>query len=132
MNNYAWVEPEVAAAAARAKDATAEALLTGHGLLDREEFVRLLSTGEIEIIIFRNQCAALVTWGQSAEGKLLNILTSSGEINACAVALDYLEQAAKDSGAKVIASVGHPGWARIMKQKGYDLKPRLFMRKVLQ
>lgn len=132
MNAYAWLDSETAARFAAAKDETTEALRKGQGLLQLDEFVRHLSTSEIEIIIFQNKCAALVSLGQSVEGNLLNILTVCGTIKDCERAIDLLEQAAKEAGATSIVSVGHRGWAKLMRRKGYRVEERLFMHKRLQ
>lgn len=128
---WLWVEPSTAAALAAAQDATVEILRKGHGFLGLEQFVELLGSGELRIIVFKNHSAALVTSGKCAEGVVLNILTVQGSIDTCEEAIKYLESAAKEAGANLIVSVGHPGWARVVKRCGWDIHPRLLMRKVL-
>jgi hypothetical protein len=128
---WLWVDPSTAAALAAKGDPTAEVLRKGHGFLGPEQFVSLLGASELRIIIFKNRTAALVTCGPCAEGVVLNILTVQGDIHSCEDSIKYLEQAAREAGADLIVSVGHPGWARVMKRQGYDIHPRLLMRKVL-
>jgi hypothetical protein len=128
---WLWVDPSTAAALAAAKDATSETLRKGHGFLDLEQFVALLGSKELQIIVFKNRTSALVTCGQCAEGVVLNILTVQGTLETCEQALKYLEEAAREAGADLIISVGMPGWARVMKRNGYDIHTRLFMRKSL-
>lgn len=129
--NFLWVNGEHAAQFAAARDKTTEVLRKAQGLLTLDEFVRLLKTGEIEILILRNKCAALVTWGESPDGALLNVMTMSGTLEDWETGLPLLEQAARESGAKFLVGVGHPGWKRLMRRKGFETYPRLFMRKVL-
>lgn len=128
---WMWVEPSQAADFARARDALTEALRIGHGFLDHLQFVHLLQLGELQIIAFPNKTAALVTCGDSAEGRVLNILTVQGNIKECEESIPYLEDAARETGCKLIISIGSAGWARVMKRQGYDIQKRLLMRKVL-
>lgn len=131
MKEWLWVDASTAAALAAAKDATTETLRKGHGFLELEQFVSLLGANELRIIIFKNKSAALVTSGKCSEGIVLNILTVQGDIDTCEASIKYLEEAAKEAGANLIVSVGHPGWARVMKRQGWDIFPRLLMRKVI-
>jgi hypothetical protein len=131
MKEWIWVDASTAAALAAKKDAIAETLRKGHGFLGLEQFVSLLGSNELRIIVFRNHTAALVTSGPCAEGVVLNILTVQGDIDRCEESIKYLELAAKEAGADLIISVGHPGWSRVMKRQGWDVHPRLLMRKVL-
>lgn len=131
MKNYVWLESETAAKFAAAKDEALEALRKGQGLLRLDEFVRHLSTGEIEVIMFENKCAALVSLGKSLEGNLLNILTVSGKLKDCERAIELLESAAKEIGVNSIVSVGHKGWSKVMRRQGYNVEERLYMHKRL-
>lgn len=129
--SWLWLTAAQAAEFAAASDKTTETLRKSQGLLTHSEFVRLLATSELEIIIMKNKCAALVTWGQTPEGLMLNVLTMTGTLEDWETGLPTLECAARDNGAKVMAGVGHPGWKRLMKRKGFETYPRLYMRKVL-
>jgi hypothetical protein len=131
LNGYRWLDREAAAAFAAARDVTTEALRKGQGLLQLDEFVRHLTSGEIEIILFENRCAALVSLGKSLEGNLLNILTVSGKLKDCERAIELLEAAAREIGVESIVSVGHRGWSKVMRRQGYRVEERLYMHKRL-
>jgi hypothetical protein len=131
MKPFIWVSAAIAAELAIAGDASLEILRKGHGFLDKQQFASLLGAGELKIIAFRNRTSALVTCGKCAEGIVLNILTVQGDIKGCEASIPLLEQAAKEVGANLIISVGHPGWERVMKRQGYRTEKRLLMRKVL-
>lgn len=125
------MEPSTAAALAAAKDEHTEALRIGHGFLDLSQYVSLLGSAELRIIVFKNKTAALLTSGQCAEGTVLNILTVQGDLKRCEESIKLLEKAAREAGADLLISVGYPGWSKIMKRQGWDIHPRLLMRKVL-
>lgn len=129
---WLWVDPSTAAALAAKKDDVAETLRHGHGFLGLEQFVSMLGSSELRIIVFKNHTAALVTCGKCAEGVVLNILTVQGDIKRCEESIKYLEDAAKEADADLIISVGHMGWAKVMKRQGYEIHPRLLMRKKLK
>lgn len=129
---WLWVDPSTAAGLAATKDDTCEKLRIGHGFLDVAQFVKMLGSNELRIIVFKNRSAALVTCGESLGGIVLNILTVQGDIKSCEESIQYLETAAREAGANLIISVGSPGWARVMKRNGYDIHTRLLMRKELK
>lgn len=129
--DWLWIDPSTAAALAAKRDASMEILRKGHGFLGLEQFVSLLGTNELRVIIFKNKSAALVTLGPCAEGVVLNILTVKGDIQGCEQAIKYIESAAREAGADLIISVGSMGWSRVMKRQGYEVHPRLLMRKVI-
>jgi len=132
METWLWVPAATAVSLAESGDATLEILRKGHGFLSMQQFVPLLRESVFRIIVFKNRATALVEFVDYEDGKLLNILTVHGDLKRCDVAMEYLEQAAKEAGANMVVSIGHTGWARIMKRRGYTLEPRLYMKKVLQ
>lgn len=128
---WLWVDASTAAALAAAEDKTCEELRVGHGYLSVPQFVQQLGADELKIVVFKNRTTALVQRAECAEGIVVNILTVKGDLKRCEESIKYLEDAAREIGANLIVSVGHAGWARIMKRNGYDIHPRLLMRKVL-
>lgn len=132
MDKWLWVDAATAVSLANSGDATLEILRKGHSFLNMQQFAALLGTGNFRIIVFKNRATALVELVDYENGILLNILTVHGDLRRCDVAMQYLEEAAKEAGANMVVSVGHTGWARIMKRRGYTLEPKLYMKKVLQ
>ncbi len=108
-----------------------EELRVGHGLLSREQFLRELHHGNIEVWALGNDCFALMTWGESVHGKVANILTTVGRMSDAAVAMGNFERLAKEQGAAAVMSVGRPGWTDTVKTLGYDVVPCILMRKIL-
>lgn len=130
--DWIWADPSTAAALAAKRDATLEILRKGYGYLGPEQFVTQLGANDLRIILFKNRACALVQLVPYQDGTVLNILTVHGDMERCENALQHLEQAAKDAGANLIVSVGHPGWEPMMKKHGYQVKRRLLMRKELK
>lgn len=126
---YCWLDPDKLQLVSATK--LLDALVRGYGCLTPKQFAEALQTGDLRVIFFSNNCAALVSLGHAADGKVMNIQTVAGDIDSCSDAIPILEQAARDIGANVITSVGYAGWARVMRKHGYIIQPRLFMRKVL-
>lgn len=127
-----WVDADMAASAALGGDAVTEQLRAGHGYLDQQQFANLLRSGDFQIIVFRNNAAALVAGSDCAEGRILNILTVRGDLKTCEEALPLLEGAARDAGYNVLVSTGHLGWKEMVEKQGYTTKKLLLMRKVLK
>lgn len=111
---------------------TIEALRIGHGILDREQFLRCLYTGEFECWQLPHDQFALVSWGQHKSGPALNILTTVGSIEHAKEGLAAIERGAKARGAKVVISVGRLGWRSLVKHAGYTVEPCILMTKVLE
>lgn len=132
MIDTIWVDAKMAEAAALGGDAITEQLRTGHGYLNRLQFANLLRSGKFQIIVFRNNAAALVAGSDCEDGRILNILTVRGNLKTCEAALPLLEEAAKNAGYNVLVSTGHLGWCEMMERHGYTTKKLLLMRKVLQ
>lgn len=132
MIDTIWVDAERAAAAALGGDVVAEQLRAGHGYLDQQQFAHLLQSGEFQIIVFKNDAAALVAGSDCADGRILNILTVRGDLKTCEEALPLLENAARDAGYNVLVSTGHLGWKEMVEKQGYTTKKLLLMRKVLK
>lgn len=129
--DWLWVDASTAAALAAAKDETCEQLRAGHGYLSILQFVEQLGASELKIVVFKNRTTALVQRAECAEGVVVNILTVKGDLKRCEESIKYLEDAAREIGATLIVSVGHAGWAKIMQRNGYEIHPRLLMRKLL-
>lgn len=129
---WLWVDASTAAALALKQDVTLEILRKGYGYLGPEQFAQQLGANDLRIIIFKNKSVALTQIVSYADGLVMNILTVKGDMRHCEEAIKYLELAAKEVGANLIVSVGHAGWARVMKRQGYEIEPRLLMRKVLK
>jgi hypothetical protein len=101
----------------------------GVGLLSKAQFEQGLLNGDFEVIMLPHACVALVSWGECEEGKVLNILTTTGDLKYAETGLYAIEIAALKRGAKVIMSVGHLGWYKFAKSHGYDVKKVMLMRK---
>lgn len=108
-----------------------EALRAGHALLSREQFQEALIGTELEVLALPNNCAALIAWGECADGRVLNILTTVGSERHADLALMCIEAAAKERGAKVVMSVGRRGWSALAKRHSYIVNDCILMRKNL-
>jgi hypothetical protein len=128
---YRWFPALFSHTAALQGTTETEAMRKGQGLLSKEQFAEALRVGEIEILGLPNECYALITWGFSDHGKMMTILTVCAKMEHCAEALAALESAAVDREAKVIISIGHAGWRRLVQAQGFETWPLLGMKKVL-
>lgn len=109
-----------------------EALRTGHGVLNREQFLRCLYTGEFECWSLPYDQYALITWGQHMAGPAVNILTTVGNMEHAVEGLAAIERGARARGAKIVISAGRLGWKQLVTAAGYKTQPLLLMTKVLE
>lgn len=108
-----------------------EALRIGHNLLSIEQYAAMLMSGDLEILMIPYG-AILVDWGDCAEGKVMNILTVTGNItDNVRVSIGSFEEAARERGAKVILSLGRTAYAKILEPFGYLITHKVLMRKEL-
>jgi hypothetical protein len=112
-------------------DSVLERLRIGHGLLAQDQFRGALESGEMEVWALPGNCYALMQWGYSMHGRVLNILTTVGTMREAAGAFAAIEKGARAGGADGIMSVGAPGWTKAAMAAGYDVQPRILMTKVL-
>lgn len=110
---------------------TLEALRAGHGLLSPMQFAKALQDGDMEVWMLPFQQYALMAWGESAEGRTANILTTVGGMHYAAAGLAAIERLAQEAGAKVVMSVGRVAWTRLVQDAGYSVQPAIIMKKVL-
>ena len=110
-----------------------EKLRVGHGLLSRQQFIRALSTGELEVWTLPAGAYALIGWGTCEHGETCNILTVTGESEAAHESgLLTIEAIARKRGARVVISVGRPGWKSLVERHGYTVQRKILMKKVLE
>lgn len=108
-----------------------EALRLGHNLLSIEQYAALLMSGDLEILMIPYG-AILVDWGECADGKVMNILTVTGNItDNVSLSVQAFEGAARERGAKVILSLGRTAYAKILEPYGYQITYKVLMRKDL-
>lgn len=114
--------------------AIVEPLRLGHGLLSREQFLQMLMDGTFEIWRLPHNCYALISWGESEHGKTCNIMTGCGVITPESVdaGIKAIDRIARERGARVVISVGRPGYAKAAKANGYHVERCIIMRKVLE
>lgn len=129
---WKWIDPVSACRAAQQLHPTMEKLREGHSILSPEQFCTALFNKEIEVLALPNNCATLMCWGETKEGKAFNILTVCGDLMHFENAYNALEEAAIASGADVIISVGRPAYKKLMVSHGYHVEPCILMKKVLQ
>ncbi len=111
-----------------------EPLRVGHGLLSKEQFVRLLMDRTFEIWRLPYGAYALISWGECEHGKTCNIMTTCGDAtNAEHVdaGMKAIEKIARDRGARMVISVGRPGYKAVALNNGYTVQPCILMKKVL-
>jgi hypothetical protein len=108
-----------------------EQLRTGHGLLSWEQFRNAILMHDIDVWALPFNQYALVAWGDSLEGRTLNILTTVGTMEYAAAGLAAIEKLAKQYGAAVVMSVGRVGWTDLVRDAGYTVTPTILMKKVL-
>lgn len=108
-----------------------EQLRLGHGLLSPQQFRNALLMHDIEIWPLPHRQFALMAWGDSADGRVANILTTVGSMEHAADGLREIEYLAKTWGARAVMSVGRPGWTRLVQDMGYTVAPCILMKKVL-
>lgn len=112
-----------------------EPLRLGHGLLSREQFLKMLMDGTFEIWRLPLNGYALISWGESEHGKTCNIMTSHGDAGnpeAVDAAIKAIERIARERGARVVLSVGRVGYASAAKANGYKVERCILMKKVLE
>lgn len=108
-----------------------EQLRLGHGLLSPQQFRNAILMHDIEVWSLPHRQFALMTWGDSEDGRVANILTTLGSIDHAADGLREIEYLAKVYGARVVMSVGRPGWRNMVEDMGYTVSPCILMKKVL-
>lgn len=128
---WSWVPAAIAAEAAGDGNPLIEVLRQGHGLLSVHDFAKALASGEIELLLLPNRCAALVAWGMCGEGRAMSILTVAGHKPYWDCGLDMLEHAAAERGAEVVMAIAYAGWLGLARRHGYDVAKRIIMRKFL-
>lgn len=102
-------------------------------MLNRAQFIRELSTGSFEVWTLPAGAYALIAFGTTEHGLTCNILTVTGESETAAESgLLAIEKMARKRGARVVMSVGRPGWAPLMRKHGYTIIPKILMSKVLE
>jgi len=110
-----------------------EALRLGHAVLSREQFAAELQSGNFEVWALPAGAYALITWGITEHGLTCYILTVTGESEKAAESgLLAIESLARKRGARVVASVGRPGWKPLVEKHGYKVTPKILMTKVLE
>jgi len=108
-------------------------LRVGHGLLSKEQFVKALRNGDIEIWTLPHGAFALIGWGVCEHGETCNILTVTGESDIAAESgLLAIEAMARKRGARMVISVGRPGWKPLVEKHGYTVQRKILMKKVLE
>ncbi len=108
-----------------------ESLRKGHGLLSPAQFYEAMRTDAIRVLDLPHDCYALYAVGESEEGRVLNILTTTGDATHGDAGLAAIEYEARRIGAKLVMSVGRPGWTGLARAHGYDVTPCVLMRKKL-
>ena len=110
-----------------------ERLRLGHAVLSKRQFIEELASGRFEIWALPADAYALITWGTTEHGETCYILTVTGESATGAESgLLAIEAAARKRGARVVASVGRPGWKPLVIKHGYKVTPKILMIKVLE
>lgn len=128
---YRWLTNSEAFRAASINAVEVEALRQGVGLLSREQFREGLINEEFFILMLPHNCAALCSFGECEQGKVCNVLTTTGNKDYATDCLLALEAAAIKRGANIIMSVGHLGWTKFLISHGYSVKKVMLMRKDL-
>lgn len=127
--DYLWISPAQALLPKHA--VLLERLRLGYGLLDQLSFRRAIRSQAMHILAIRNNCAALIAFGECEDGAALNILTLAGTLEGWKDALPIVEKAARASNVNVVMSVCELGWKRVALANGYQVRHKLFVRKVL-
>lgn len=115
--------------------AVVEPLRIGHGLLSREQFLHMLMDGTFEIWRLPHNSYALISWGECEHGKTCNIMTTHATIENTQTIEDgmaAIERIARERGARVVITVGRPGYKRVALNRGYTVTPCVLMKKVLE
>lgn len=129
---YRWLTDSEALEAAIRGAIEMEAMRQGVGLLSQEQFQQGLANKEIEVLLLPHNCACLVSFGECEQGKVLNVLTVTGDLRYASEGIIAIEQAALQRGANVVMSVGHMGWYKFAQIHGYNVKKVMLMRKDLR
>lgn len=108
-----------------------EDLRIGHGLLTREQFAKELRDGNLIMLALPRSCYALVSIGSCEVGLAVNILTTTGNAKYALEGLLAIERFARDRQAKMVISVGRPGWTKLAESQGYSVQRTIIMKKVL-
>lgn len=106
-----------------------------HGMntISYDQYKERLASGQLEVAIFSNGAAFLVTWGESNRKKMCQIMTLTGVFDETADAvLESFENAVYQRGGRVILSFGRKGYAPIMKRHNYTIDECILMRKELR
>lgn len=116
--------------------AVIEPLRIGHGLLSKEQFLKMLMDGTFEIWRLPHNAYALISWGECEHGTTCNIMTTCGndanDLRIVNDGMEAIERIARERGARVIISVGRPGYKRAALNRGYIVQPCILMKKVLE
>lgn len=108
-----------------------ESLRKGHGLLSPAQFYEAMRTDAVRVLALPHDCYALYAVGESEEGRVLNILTTTGDAAHGDAGIVAIEDEARRIGARCVMSVGRPGWTGLARNHGYDVTPCILMRKTL-
>jgi hypothetical protein len=102
-------------------------------VLNREQFINELENGSFEVWALPAGAFALIAFGVTEPGLTCNILTVTGDSETAAESgLIAIEKMARERGARVVMSVGRPGWESLMRKHGYTITPKILMSKVLE
>lgn len=128
-----WLPPAKAYDLAAYGHVSMRRMFNGMNTISYEQYKERLNNGHLEVLLFSNGAAFLVTWGESNRKKLCQIMTLTGVFDDTADdVLDAFEKAVYERGGRVILSFGRRGYAPIMKRHDYTIDPCILMRKELQ
>jgi hypothetical protein len=100
--------------------------------ITQEDFVENLASGQYEIWKLAPECWMLCEFIETNRGKTMNILTIVGIRKNWQIGVDSIERVARDNDAKLIYSVGYPGWKRLLERNGYKTRRMMRMTKELK